>query len=97
MWFHYSTPEFQKRIEHSLVSRGRATPEGWRKQLRRQRLIKRGTQGAHIALIIGYNKKSGEAAISNSWGERHRIEWVRFQDMEQVNQGCDLYVVVPRK
>ena len=97
MWFHYSTVEFRQRIDHSIASRGRATPEGWRKQLRRQRLVKRSTQGAHIALIIGYNKKSGEVAISNSWGERHRIAWVRFQDMEQVNQGCDLFVVQPRK
>ncbi len=97
MWFHYSTPEFKKRVEQSIASRGRATPEGWRKQLRRQRLVKKGTQGAHVALIIGYNKKTGEVAISNSWGERHRISWVRFQDMEQVSQSGDLYVVVPRK
>jgi len=97
MWFHYSTPEFRKRIDHSLVSRGRATPEGWRRELRRQRLIKRGTQGPHVALIIGYNKKSGEVAISNSWGEQHRIEWVRFADMEQISQSGDLFVVQPRK
>ena len=97
MWFHFSTPEFRKRLEYSLASRGRATPEGWRKQLRRQRLIKRDNKGAHVALIIGYNKKTGEVAISNSWGERHRIAWVRFQDMEQVTQGGDLYVVEPRK
>lgn len=97
MWLHYSTPEFRQRIDHSLASRKRATPEFWRKQLRRQRLIKRDTRGAHIALIIGYNKKSGEVAISNSWGDRHRIAWVRFQDMEQVDQGCDLFVVSPRR
>ena len=97
MWFHYSTPEFRKRIDQSIASRGRATPEGWRKQLRRQRLVKKSTQGAHVALIVGYNKKSGEVAISNSWGERHRVAWVRYQDMEQVSQGGDLYVVVPRK
>ena len=97
MWFHYSTPEFRKRIDQSIASRGRATPEGWRKQLRRQRLVKKGTQGAHVALIVGYNKKSGEVAISNSWGDRHRISWVRFADMEQLNQSCDLYVGSPRK
>lgn len=97
MWFHYSTPEFRKRIDHSLVSRGRATPEGWRSQIRRQRPVKKSTQGAHVALIIGYNKKSGEVAISNSWGDRYRISWVRFTDMEQLSQSCDLYVVSPRK
>ena len=97
MWFHYSTPEFKQRLDQSIVSRGRATPEGWRKQIRRQRLIKKSTTGAHVALIIGYNKKNGEVAISNSWGERYRISWVRFQDMEQVSQSGDLYVVVPRK
>ena len=97
LWVHYSTPEFGQRMRHSNAARGRATPEAWRKELRRQRLIKKSTKGAHIALIIGYNRDTGEIAITNSWGETHRLEWVRFADMEQVDQGDDLFVVEPRK
>ena len=97
LWVHYSTPEFGQRMKYSNSARMRATPEAWRKELRRQRLIKKSTKGAHIALIIGYNRSTGEIAITNSWGEGHRLEWVRFADMEQVDQGGDLFVVQPRK
>jgi len=97
LWFHYSDDAFQERINFSLVSRKRATPEGWKKRLADQKRLRRSNKGAHVALLIGYNRDTDEFAVSNSWGERYRIAWVRFADMEQVDARMDLCVVVPRK
>ncbi|MBP5531046.1 MAG: C39 family peptidase [Lentisphaeria bacterium] len=97
VWFHYSTEAFRKRIEYSLNSRRRASPEGWKKILAGQKRIRRRNEDAHVALIIGYNRDTDEFAVSNSWGDRYRIAWVRYADMEQADAKLDLSVVEPRK
>ena len=97
VWFHYSTEGFRERIEFSLNSRRRATPEGWKKILSTQKRIRRRSEDAHVALLVGYNRGTGEFAVSNSWGDRYRIAWVRYADMEQADAGLDLFVVEPRK
>jgi hypothetical protein len=40
----------------------------------------------HGDLIIGYNKETGEIAISDSWGERAAERWVTAAEAEQVSQ-----------
>jgi hypothetical protein len=30
----------------------------------------------HICLIIGYNEKTGELAVSDSWGPRYELRWI---------------------
>ena len=97
VWFHYSTEAFRQRIDFSLNSRRRATQEGWKKILAGQKRIRRRTEDAHVALIIGYNRDTDEFAISNTWGDRYRIAWVRYADMEQADAKCNLFVVEPRK
>ena len=97
LWFHYSGGKFQERLNFSLASRKRATPEGWKGVLASQKRIRRNTEGAHVALLIGYNRDTDEFAISNSWGDRYRIAWVRYADMEQADMGVQLYVVLPHK
>lgn len=97
LWFHYSSAAFKERINHSIAARKRATPEGWKKILSGQKRIRSSTEGAHVALIIGYNRATDEVAVSNSWGERYRIAWVRYADMEQADARMELYVVSPRK
>ena len=97
LWFHHSTPAFKKRLDFSLGSRGRATPEGWKRILAGQKRIRQANDNPHIALIVGYNRETDEFAVSNSWGERYRIAWVRFADMTQADSKMNLFVVEPRK
>lgn len=97
LWFHYSAPAFKQRLDFSINSRGRATPEGWKRILDDQKRIRRSNDNPHIALIIGYNRETDEFAVSNSWGERYRIAWVRFADMVQADADMNLFVVEPRK
>lgn len=97
LWFHYSTPAFKERLDESLAERSKSAPGEWKKHLEGERKIRRAAEGAHIALLIGYNKETDEFAVSNSWGERYRIAWVRFADMEQADAKLNIFVVVPRK
>ena len=48
--------------------------------------------GGHICLIIGYNKQTGEIAISDSWGSRFAERWVPAQAARAVSRG-GLYVI----
>lgn len=43
---------------------------------------------SHATLIIGYNKATGEIAISDSWGMRAAERWVTLTEAEQVSQKC---------
>ena len=97
LWFHFSTPDFKERLDRSLSGRSRVAIDEWKDQLAGLKRIRRAGSGAHVALLIGYNRDTDEFAVSNSWGERYRIAWVRFADMEQADAKQSLYIVTPRK
>ena len=96
LWFHFATPAFKERLDLSLRERGENPGEAWKNHLAGMRKIRRVAKGAHVALLIGYNKETDEFAVSNSWGERYRIAWVRFADMEQADARVNIFVVTPR-
>lgn len=63
----------------------------WRDQLRslRQgqgRLPAQRTD-AHVCLIIGYNRTTGELAVSDSWGPEFAERWISEEEAQQVSQG----------
>lgn len=97
LWFHFSTSEFKERLDKSLAERSRVSIADWKDQLAGLKRIRRLASGAHVALLIGYNRETDEFAVSNSWGERYRIAWVRFADMEHADAKMSLYIVTPRK
>jgi hypothetical protein len=37
--------------------------------------------GSHICMIIGYNKKTGEIATSDSWGPQYRERWMTEEEV----------------
>jgi hypothetical protein len=43
--------------------------------------------GGHICLILGYNKQTGEIAISDSWGPRFAERWVKASAAQNVSYG----------
>jgi hypothetical protein len=49
-------------------------------------------QSAHACLIIGYNKETGEIAVSDSWGPSYNERWISAEQAEQVSQGA-LYLI----
>ena len=42
-----------------------------------------------LCLIIGYNEKTDEIAVSNSWGEHENTpSWISMTDAGIVHRGC---------
>lgn len=39
----------------------------------------------HVSMIIGYNKKTDEIAVSDSWGPAYEIRWVMAEAVENVS------------
>ncbi len=50
--------------------------------------------GPHINMIIGYNEKTNEVAISDSWGSEYEVRWVRFEEANAVNLGL-MFAILP--
>lgn len=78
MWRLTSTPDFRKAIrENTALRKGEEFNPSERDT----------GSGGHICLIIGYNLKTGEIAISDSWGAQYTERWVHFGEARQVSRG----------
>jgi hypothetical protein len=71
----------------------------WREKLsaRRGNLFKmreldKNGNGAHCAMIIGYNEKTQEVAISNTWGEKYAVNWLAVEEAKAATQGTGMTV-----
>ena len=93
-WTMFSTEPYTKRMMENTQKRTSTNFEDYCDSIKKQDKLKRMQDGAHVCLIIGYNKKSKELAVSNSWGERFEISWVRFEDAKIVSR--NLFVINPR-
>lgn len=78
MWHLISTPEFRKAIHENTARRKGEKPK--------KKKYGKGS-GGHVCLIIGYNKKTGEIATSDSWGPRFAERWVKVSDAQKVSRG----------
>ncbi|MCK4564042.1 MAG: hypothetical protein KAU94_05160, partial [Verrucomicrobia bacterium] len=82
MWRLRSTPSFQQSANDNTARRNG-------KEIK-QKLAGQAEDtgsGGHICLIIGYNEKTQEIAISDSWGSRFTERWVPVSDMEKASNG----------
>jgi hypothetical protein len=48
----------------------------------------------HICMIIGYNEKTGELAVSDSWGPKFERRWVPVKVADWASQG-GLFMILP--
>ena len=83
MWRFRSTPSFQQTANDNTARRNGKKV----KKKNDSGQTEDSSSGGHICLIIGYNKKTGEIAISDSWGPRFAERWVPCTDMEKVSYG----------
>lgn len=49
--------------------------------------LKRIDKNHHICMIIGYNEKTNELAVSDSWGPRYALRWVHIDVASAVSSG----------
>lgn len=94
-WALFSTEPYTKRMMGNSEKRKSETNfDNYMSFINGQKKLSKAREGPHVCLIIGYNKKSKEIAVSNSWGERFDIAWVRFDDAKIVSNS--LFVINPR-
>jgi hypothetical protein len=47
----------------------------------------------HISMIIGYNERTREVAVSDSWGPKYEIRWIHFDLAEAVSISNGSFVI----
>jgi len=98
LFCHYSTEEFNKRVNERMEHRVAVTDwEKWLTEflpsLKKTIPLKPDPHYRHICLIIGYNEKTREIAISDSWGPRATERWMTEEEARQIQQPGALSVI----
>ena len=77
MWVMYSTSDLKRVYQYSVANRSKAaSPDQWRRSLKKITIPYK-EEGPHVCLIVGYNLKTDEIAVTNSWGAAHIVPiWI---------------------
>jgi len=97
MWAMYSTPEMNRAVNGRLAARQAMTdPSSWAALLAGAReaakKMTKDRETAHLCMITGYNKQTGELAFSDSYGPDFEERWITVEEAEAVSQGL-FYVI----
>ena len=96
LWMLDSTPAFNELANRRTAARRAVTDwAAWKAQLDADEAaatLTRDPRHGHCAMIIGFNKDTGEIALSDSWGERYAERWVCLKAAQAVSMG-EFYVI----
>ncbi len=99
LWSLSSTPEFNQTADTYTKARAAvssASPSALADWAREQRRVgadlKPDASYAHVCLLIGYNRATGELAFSDSWGPSFAERWLPAPATQAVSQG-ELWVL----
>ena len=92
MWAMYSTKEYNEIANTRTKARAdMRDAAAWKKTLAEERKgqkpLRPDVKTAHMCMIIGYNKETGEVAVSDSWGPEFEERWILGAEANQVSQG----------
>ena len=90
----FTDEEVSERMNYVTHERQGKTVAQWTKTLSKLPPVKKAKQTNHFNLVIGYNEKTQEIAISDSWGNFAQLRWIPWKDFE--NTTFHLYVVRPK-
>ena len=97
LFTHYSTEEFNNRVNERMQHRGAVTIEEWKNKflpsLKKPIPLQPDPMYGHICLIIGYNEKTREIAISDSWGSAATERWMTEEEARQIKQTSGITVI----
>ncbi|MEO8204637.1 MAG: hypothetical protein ABI615_00550 [Chthoniobacterales bacterium] len=97
MWGLFVDDNLNHRITDRAKQRANTTDwEAWKKSLepfrRNARRVQINRGNGHMCMIIGYNEKTGEVAISDSWGKSFAERWVTPEEADAVGQGSFIII-----
>lgn len=81
----------QRTVDRKSITDWAAWAKASKSSARNTELVKEITKG-HACLITGYNKDTGEIAVSDSWGPSYNERWISAEQAEQVSQGS-IYLI----
>ena len=92
MWALFSSEDFNNAVNSRIQDRKSMTDiTEWKKVLaaarKEVRKFRPQRDSAHVCMIIGYNKETGEVAVSDSWGPNYEERWIHGAEATQVSQG----------
>jgi hypothetical protein len=92
IWGMFSTKEYNALANERMKLRvDMKDPKAWKKEITPARKdakpLKVDRATAHACMIIGYNKETGEIAVSDSWGPEFEERWVTAAEATAVSQG----------
>ena len=92
MWAMFSTKEYNDIANARTKERaGMTDAAAWKKALadarKGQKPLQPDRNEGHVCMIIGYNKETGEVAVSDSWGPAFEERWILGVEATQVSQG----------
>jgi hypothetical protein len=98
LFTHFSTPEFNTRVNERMAHRvAVANWDDWATRflpsLKKTAPLKPDPEWSHICLIIGYNEKTREIAISDSWGRAAKERWMTEEEAKQIKASGALSVI----
>jgi len=98
LFTHFSTPEFNLRVDERMKHRIAVTNwDDWATRflpsLKKTAPLKPDPEWGHICLIIGYNEKTREIAISDSWGRAAKERWMTEEEAKQIKASGALSVI----
>ena len=97
MWVMYSTKEYNDIADARTKERdGMTDPLAWKKSLaearKGQKALQPNRNEGHMCMITGYNKVTGEVAVSDSWGPAFEERWILGIEASQVSQGTVMVI-----
>lgn len=98
-WCMFAAPDYLNRLRANTLERAAVSDfSAFAKKLKnadkleipRNELMRH----AHVCLIIGYNSKTKEVCVSDSWGDHTAEQWIAFEDALYVTQkNASLYIL----
>ncbi|MEO8824684.1 MAG: C39 family peptidase [Chthoniobacterales bacterium] len=97
MWPMFVDDKLNHSISDRTAQRANTTDwEGWKKLLdpfkKSARRIVIDRRSSHMCMIIGYNEKTGEIAVSDSWGKHFAERWMTAEEADAISQGSFIVI-----
>lgn len=97
MWAMFSTKQYNELANARTKERqGMTDPVAWKKAVmdgrKGQKPLQPNRDEGHVCMIVGYNKVTGEIAVSDSWGPAYEERWILGVEATQVSQGSMMVI-----